>query len=63
MKLAELIKRFRVLAHDNVQPYFTEDEALTAWLNDAVSEAAIRGRLIHTSNEPLVCEVTLTPNQ
>ena len=63
MKLAELIKRFRVLAHDNVQPYFTEDEALTAWLNDAVSEAAIRGRLIHAANEPLVCEVTLTTNQ
>ena len=57
MKLAELIKRFRTLAHDTVEPYFTSDDILTAWLNDAVSEAAIRGRLIHVSDDPAVCEI------
>ena len=57
MVLSELIKRFRTLAHDTVEPYFTSDDILTAWLNDAVSEAAIRGRLIHVSDDPAVCEI------
>ena len=54
MVLSELMKRFRTLAHDTVEPYFTGDDILTAWLNDAVSEAAIRGRLIHVSDDPAV---------
>lgn len=47
MTLAELIGRFRVLANDKVEPYFWADDEITAWLNDALQEAAVRGRLLH----------------
>lgn len=55
MTLAELISRVRTDANDKVQPYFWSDEEITAWLNDAVDEAAVRGRLIHESVLPEVC--------
>ena len=47
MTLAELIGRFRTLANDKVEPYFWSDDEITAWLNDALQEAAVRGRLLH----------------
>lgn len=50
MELRELIRRFRVESNDKVVPYFIEDEDVIAWLNDAVNEACIRGRLLHESN-------------
>ncbi|UYF70492.1 phage adaptor protein [Acinetobacter ursingii] len=50
MELRELIRRFRVESNDKVAPYFIEDEDVIAWLNDAVNEACIRGRLLHESN-------------
>lgn len=50
MQLSQLINRFRVEANDKVAPYFIEDEDVIAWLNDAVNEACIRGRLLHESN-------------
>lgn len=47
MTLNELIRRFRVLAKDTVDnPYMASDPDVIMWLNDAVREAAIRGRLI-----------------
>lgn len=48
MTLADLIQRFRVLANDKVKPYFWADEDVTAFINEAQAEAAIRGRLILT---------------
>ncbi len=50
MELRELIRRFRVDANDKVEPYFNSDVDVIAWLNDAVSEACIRGRLIYEHN-------------
>ncbi len=50
MELRELIRRFRVESNDKVVPYFIEDDDVIAWLNDAVNEACIRGRLLHESN-------------
>ncbi|MDK4680839.1 hypothetical protein QDY71_10215 [Kingella negevensis] len=47
MTLAELIGRFRTLANDKVEPYFWSDDEIAAWLNDALQEAAVRGRLLH----------------
>ena len=59
MTLAELISRVRTDANDKVVPYFWSDEEVTAWLNDAVDEAAIRGRLIHESAIPEVCMIAV----
>jgi hypothetical protein len=62
MILSELIRRFRVAAFDNEQPYLFADEDITDWLNDAVKEAAIRGRLIHDSTTTGVCAIATVPN-
>lgn len=59
MNLAELIRRYRTDANDKVVPYFATDEEVTAWLNDAVAEAAIRGRLIHESDDPDMCSIAV----
>lgn len=59
MTLQELIQRFRVEANDEVAPHFFSDQAVTDWLNDAVEEAAIRGRLIHESSSASVCRITV----
>lgn len=63
MILSELIRKFRVAAFDMEQPYLFADEDITDWLNDAVKEAAIRGRLIHESSNPDVCSVGVTAQQ
>ena len=60
MQLSELLRRFRVQANDKVEPYFNEDEDVKAWLNDAVEEACIRGRLVHESQNGDVCKITVT---
>lgn len=57
MTLSELIARYRLLAHDKVEPYFVDDSEVTAFLNEAVTEAAIRGRLIFESSNPDICRV------
>lgn len=62
MILSELIRKFRVAAFDNEQPYLFADEDITDWLNDAVKEAAIRGRLIHDSTTTGVCTIATVPN-
>lgn len=62
MILSELIRKFRVAAFDMEQPYLFADEDITDWLNDAVKEAAIRGRLIHDSTTPSVCTIATVPN-
>lgn len=60
MQLSELIRRFRVQANDKVEPYFNEDQDIKAWLNDAVIEACIRGRLVHESQNSDVCNIAVT---
>lgn len=57
MQLSDLISRFRTLANDKVEPYFIDDASVTDWLNDAVSEACIRGRLLHESQNDDVCRI------
>lgn len=63
MKLAELIRRFRVLADDRKEPYFWEDEDIADWLNDAQAQAAIRGRLLPEDANPAICEVAVSAGQ
>jgi len=61
--LEELIRRFRTLAVDNVQPYLFADEDVTDWLNDGQRQACIRGRLLREDDNQAVCEIALTPGQ
>lgn len=62
MTLADLIRRFRVLARDGVTPYLWADEDVKDWLNDAQRQAAIRGRLIREDTDATVCQIALTPS-
>ena len=59
MTLEELIAQFRVDADDRVRPYLWDDEAVTGWFTQAVAEAAIRGRLLHESSNPTVCQIAV----
>lgn len=60
MTLGDLIMRVRIEANDNVAPYFWADSTVVDWLNDAVNEACVRGRLLHESQEPAVCDIAVT---
>ena len=59
MQLSQLINRFRIEANDKVEPYFIDDDSVTNWLNDAVNEACIRGRLLHESQNNDVCKINV----
>ena len=63
MTLEDLIRRFRVLAQDNAQPYLWPDDDVTDWLNDAQRHACVRGRLIREDANPAVCQVALEPGR
>lgn len=63
MTLEDLIRRFRVLADDRVQPVLWSDEVVMDWLNDAQAQACVRGRLLREDANPAVCQVALTPGQ
>lgn len=63
MNLSSLISRFRTEANDKVVPYFWQDSEVTDWLNDAVSEAAIRGRLIFESGNTAICRIDVVAGQ
>lgn len=60
MNLEQLIQQFRVDADDLVQPYLWPDEWVAPWLTEAVSEAAVRGRLIYEAADPAICEIAVT---
>ena len=60
MNLEALIQQFRTDADDAVEPYRASDEAVTGWLNEAEQEACIRGRLLHESANPAVCQIVVT---
>lgn len=63
MTLEDLIRRFRVLAKDVAQPYRTDDQDVTDWLNDAQAQACVRARLLVAENDPALCQIALTPGQ
>jgi hypothetical protein len=60
MKVEELLRRFRVLAKDTVDPYLWSDDHVADWLNDAQAQACIRGRLIREDELAEVCRIELT---
>lgn len=59
----DLIKQFRTLAQDTAQPYLFSNEQVGAWLTEAESEAAIRGRLLHESANPAICEISMSAGE
>ncbi len=60
MTLEELVEMFREEADDITQPYLFSAPRITQLLNDAEREACIRGRLIHESVDPAVCEIAVS---
>lgn len=60
MNLEELIAQFRVDADDAVAPYLWDDDKVSAWFAEAEAEAAIRGRLLHESANPAVCQIAVS---
>ena len=63
MTLEELIQRCRVESNDTKEPYFIQDEQYKAWLNDALIEACIRGRLLYEKDDYDLCYVLFNAGQ
>lgn len=63
MTLLELLTLFRQESGDLRAPYFWADTWVKTVLNEAVAEAAIRGRLIHESADAAVCTIAVTAGQ
>lgn len=59
----ELIREFRILTRDRVEPYLWERDWVASWLDEAQIEACIRGRLLHESADPAVCEIDVTAGE
>ncbi|KZK32008.1 hypothetical protein A4F85_04635 [Delftia sp. GW456-R20] len=59
MNLADLIRRFRVLAKDVAEPYRVENADVIDWLNDAQAQACVRGRLLVAESDPALCQIAL----
>lgn len=57
MTLDELTKDFRTTAQDKVDPYLFEQPDVARWLIEAEQEACIRGRLLHESANPALCDI------
>lgn len=60
MNLEQLIAQFRIDADDLVQPYLWPDDWVAPWLTEAVSEAAVRGRLIYEAANVAVCQIAVS---
>lgn len=60
MRRADLIKEFRVVTQDLVEPFLFRKEWVAQWSVDAEAEAAIRGRLLHESDDAAVCEIDVS---
>ena len=63
MTLADLLRRFRVLAKDVAEPYRADDQDVIDWLNDAQAQACVRGRLLVAEGDPALCHIPLTVGQ
>lgn len=60
LSLADLIRSFRTLSNDRVEPFFSSDDEVKQWLNEAQAQACVRGRLIREDELEGVCRVPLT---
>lgn len=57
--LQQLLRDLRDDLDDDVAPYHYSDKKLTRWLNQAVEEAAVRGRMLLESNRADICKIAL----
>lgn len=57
MNLEALIAKFRRDADDREVPPAFDDELVVDLLNEAEREAAVRGRLLHESANPAICQI------
>lgn len=55
----DLVADFRATTQDRVEPYLFGSKDVARWLVEAEQEACIRGRLLHESANPAVCEIPL----
>jgi len=53
----DLVREFRIATQDTVAPYLWETADIVRWLEEAEREACVRGRLLHESNDPDMCEI------
>lgn len=60
MNVQQLVDQFRVDARDTAQPYLWDEPDVICWLNEAQSEASVRGRLLLDDSTPAVCEIAVT---
>ena len=60
MTTDELIARYRLLADDATEFYRFEDDQVKELLLEAEQEAAVRGRLIHESQDATICHIAVT---
>ena len=63
MTLADLIRRFRVLAKDVENPPRADDKDVIDWLNDAQAQACVRGRLLVAEGDAALCHIPLFTSQ
>lgn len=59
MLQSDLVADFRTTTQDRVEPYLFDTKDVARWLIEAEQEACIRGRLLHESSNPDVCEIGL----
>ncbi len=59
MNLTELIGSFRRDIKDTVVPYIWSDVDVTAWINEAETEAAIRAGLLFDASTPAYCDISV----
>lgn len=60
MQQADLVADFRATTQDKLEPFLFDTKDVARWLIEAEQEACIRGRLLHESANPAVCEIPLT---
>lgn len=63
MNLGSLIRRFRALANDRVEPYLWPAPDLADWFNDAQAQACVRGRLLPEDSNQAMCRIALEPGR
>ena len=60
MNLEALIAEFRLRRDDTVSPYDWSDEEIVSYINEAITEACERARLIEDRTTPTVCRLALS---
>lgn len=60
MNLEALIAEFRLRRDDTVVPHDWSDEEIVSYINEAITEACERARLIEDRTTPAVCRIALS---